>query len=264
MATRVLVPYFPAAAGETEAPAGHLHLLNLTDTAATALIAGRDRDGAAGANVFTSNSIPAHGSIRITAGHLEGGGEAGASNGLGDGRGVWSLTVTSDADLAVVAFEGAAPNLEPLPVETLPPLPPPAPEPEPEPQPEPIPTGPARVEIQGFEIRTNIETTRYEWSATVRNAGGVTLRDVYVHPRAVWQGGRIYGVFGQSRHFHNLAPGERGELRGNVAQRGLHPGAARFRLCVAFDADGSGLGPEHCEAIDVPRMFAIAGRAVSE
>ena len=262
MASRFLVPWFPAGAGETEPPAGHLHLLNKSATAATAQIAGRDRTGAAGANVFTSNSIPAHGSIRITAGHLEGGGEAGTSNGLGNGRGVWSLTVTSTADLAVVAFEGAAPNLKPLPVETLPPLPPTPPAPPPPPPPEPIPTGPAKVEIRHFKIRKNFARSQYDYSATIRNAGGETLREILVEPQFFFrQTGPWYEIRRAHRRFHDVPPGARHEVRGSIYHRGVRPGPT-LRLRVWFDVDGTGFGPVHIETIDVPRMYDYSGRAV--
>ena len=259
MATRVLVPWFPAGAGETEAPAGHLHLLNRSATAATAQIEGRDRTGAAGANVFTSNRIPARGSIRITAGHLEGGGEAGTSNGLGDGRGVWSLTVTSEANLSVVAFEGAAPNLKPLPVEALRPLPP---TPPPPPPPEPIPTGPAKIEIRHFQIRKNFEHSRYDWSATIRNAGGETFQDVWVEAHAYRRETRIWGRESvRTGYFHNLAPGARGQARGNLHHSGVSHGP-HFRLRVRYVTEGGTFGYSPNETIHVPRMYDYSGRAV--
>ena len=112
-----LVPYFPGAI--TGSVSGSMRIVNLSASSTTVTIKGRDQAGAAGAHPFVSNTIPAHGSIRITTGQLESGGEKGTTNGLGDGSGVWSLTVEATQDVRIVPFLGNGAAANPLPVEEV-------------------------------------------------------------------------------------------------------------------------------------------------
>ena len=79
-----LVPYFPGAV--TGIISGFMRIVNLGASSTTVTIKGRDQAGAPGAHPFVSNAIPAHGSIRITSGQLEGGGEKGTTNGPATNR----------------------------------------------------------------------------------------------------------------------------------------------------------------------------------
>lgn len=115
--TKLFVPYFPAASSGIVT--GSMRIVNRAVSSTTVTIKGRDSAGAAGAHPFMSNSIPGYGSIRITTGQLESGGESGATNGLGSGSGTWALTIESSGDVAVVPFIGNGLSASALPVEEV-------------------------------------------------------------------------------------------------------------------------------------------------
>ena len=87
----------PGAPGRT----GLLRLVNRGDEALTARIAGTDDSGAPGGEV--SLDIPAREAVLLTAAELEGG-ASGLRGALGDGRGMWRLSIASDGDLAAMSL----------------------------------------------------------------------------------------------------------------------------------------------------------------
>ena len=72
-----------------------LRIINVGDSAANIAISGRDDDGVAGADSL-NDTIPVRGAFSVTAMALE--------NHLGDGKGKWSLTVSSDQPVQVMSL----------------------------------------------------------------------------------------------------------------------------------------------------------------
>ena len=86
--------------GSNTATESLLRLSNPTDSAATATIRGIDDDGAPGGEV--SATVPAHGSLTVSAAELESGAAPALSGELGDGVGKWRLDVESAEPIEVM------------------------------------------------------------------------------------------------------------------------------------------------------------------
>ncbi len=95
------VPTFNPASSPADSTgqASMLRLVNRGDEALTARITGMDDGGMAGGEVTLD--IPARESVLLTAAELERG-AAGLRGALGDGRGMWRLSIASGGDLAVM------------------------------------------------------------------------------------------------------------------------------------------------------------------
>lgn len=82
----LFIPYFPAAgSGDSPHPNGEIRFVNRSATSTTVTLAGKDSAGAAGAHTYTTESIPAGGSVRVTDAQLE------DTTRFGNGTGIWSI-----------------------------------------------------------------------------------------------------------------------------------------------------------------------------
>ena len=117
------IPYFPGAAQNCAIDScpnnGEIRLVNRSASSTTVTLSGRDMAGVSGGDDFVTDSIPGHGSLRVTDTQLE------AATRWRNGSGPWSITVTvpDGKDVVVVPFRynrgGGAIEVVPLPVVEL-------------------------------------------------------------------------------------------------------------------------------------------------